>query len=170
MIEITSGNRPTGKIKDTCAMKYFSFVVITAAFAALVLTTGCGKSLQERIDKMKENAQDEQQGNSKSEGSSNQDYTDEWSAFRTESETQINDNAQSIEDLRPKLAAADDKARAELGKQLEALTKTNRELKSKLDDYQDQGKMNWDAFKRDFSRELYDLNTDLNKLKSAVGN
>jgi hypothetical protein len=155
-------------IKDRQTMKINHFTTLTVSLVALILIAGCGDSLQKRFDKMKETAEDEQRGTVKTENGSEQGYTDEWPAFQSDAKAQIADNEKSLKDLQQKLAAADDKTKAAVASQIDALTKKSAALKSKLDGYKDEGKMNWDAFKNDMSRDLRDISASLEKLKSSV--
>jgi hypothetical protein len=89
---------------------------------------------------------------------------DEWSAFRSAAEEQLASNAKSIDDLKLRLAKSDDEVKAKVGSQIEALTAKNSELQKRLDSYRDEGKLNWDAFKRDFSHDLDGLGKTLKDL------
>jgi chromosome segregation ATPase len=145
-------------------MKLVPFTMIIVAIAALVLTAGCGKSLQERIEQAKRNAQDEQLVQKQAQQDEPSDYLDEWQAFRSDAEKQLAANTKSIDSLKLRIAAADDMIKAKVGPQIEALKKKNGELKKKLDGYRDEGKVNWDAFKRDFSHDLDGLDKALKDL------
>ena len=146
-------------------MKLIPCTLIVAGTATLVLTAGCGRSLQETIERAKQDAQGEQQGIQRTESNAQSDYSDEWEAFRTEADRQLAVNAKNLDELQLGISNSDDKVRATVEAQVQALTKKNGELRRQLEGYQDQGKLNWDAFKRDFSHDLDGLKKALKDLK-----
>jgi len=149
-------------------MKHNSFTLVAFGVAALMLTAGCGKSLQQTIDKAKGNAAEEQRAEDQAVQDAQQDYLDEWKAFRSEAETQIAANIKSMDDLKAKAATADEKLRTKVTATLDDLSKKNQALKVKLDGYQDDGKVNWDAFKRDFSKDMEGLDKALKDMDTAA--
>lgn len=149
-------------------MKLITFTIIAAGMAALVLTAGCGKSLQQRIEQAKGNAAEEQRAVEQADQDAQLDYLDEWQAFRSEADKQIAANEKSMNDLKARAAGGDAKLRAKVNTEVEALGRKNAELKKKLKAYQDEGKVNWDAFKRDFSNDLDGLGKALKDLDAAA--
>ena len=145
-------------------MKFMTFTVIATGISVLVLTAGCGKTLQERIKQAEGSAPEEKRTLEQSEQDAQLEYLDEWSAFRSAAEEQLASNAKSIDDLKLRLAKSDDEVKAKVGSQIEALTAKNSELQKRLDSYRDEGKLNWDAFKRDFSHDLDGLGKTLKDL------
>jgi outer membrane murein-binding lipoprotein Lpp len=137
-------------------------LLIIAIAAGFLLLTGCKGSLTERIDRAKQAAQDEQRGIGQSEANADGDYRDERPVFRHDAEEHLASNAQRLNGLRARVTNSND----EVITQLEAVTKINTDLKTKRDAYHDQGKVNWDAFKRDFSHDLDGLSKVLRNLKA----
>ena len=144
-------------------MKLFNYALIAAGLSVLVLTAGCKRSLKQTLQQAESDANAEQQAAEQAERDILWDYPDEWQAFRSGAEAQIAANSKRIDNLQTR-AAGDNKLRAEVGVPLEKLTQMNQELKLRLDRYKDDGKLNWDAFKRDFSNDLAALDKDLKNL------
>ncbi len=144
-------------------MKPGTLTLIAVSVATLILIAGCGQSLQERVEKAKGDAWEEQHATKQAEEDAQQGYRDEWEDFRDAAEAQLSTNAKRLHDITLKIAASDDTVKARIGAQNEALTKLNAELRVRLAGYKDVGKVNWDEFKRDFSH-------DLDALSKAVKN
>jgi hypothetical protein len=144
-----------------------TFASIVALTVSLVAVTGCDKSFKQV---MKENGQVQTQAQIKHQAAEDAlvEYQDEWQAFRIESDKQIAANVKSMDDLKARVAAADAKSGTRLSATLETLSGTNTALLEKLDGYQDDGKLSWDMFRRDFSRDLAGLDRDLTDLKTAI--
>ncbi|HEY3295296.1 MAG TPA: hypothetical protein VGL38_07645 [bacterium] len=149
-------------------MKHTLLAVIAAGLAVLILTAGCNKSLKQTIERAKGNAAEEQRAEERAVQDSESDYMDEWQAFRGNAEKQIAANAVTIDELKAKAAGADEKVRAKFSATVDVLVQKNKELKGKLDAYQDEGKINWDAFKRDFSHDLESLGQSLKDLDATA--
>jgi hypothetical protein len=145
-------------------MKLIPLTIIAAGIAALLLTAGCGKSLQQRIDQAKGSVAEEQRAVERAHDDAESEYLDEWQTFRGEAEKQIAANAKTMDDLKAKMATANDQLKSKVASDMVSLEKKNAELKKKLDSYKDEGKVNWDAFKRDFSQDLEGLSKSLNDL------
>jgi hypothetical protein len=157
--------------RESFRMRPMVFAIIAAGVATLVLTAGCGKSLQQRIEEAKGSASEEQQAGEageKAEQAAREDYLDEWQDFRGAAENQIAANTKTMDSLKGKAAAyADDKLRNGVSATLEELAKKNKELNQRLQGYKDEGKLSWDAFKRDFSHDLNGLDKTLRDLGAA---
>jgi hypothetical protein len=150
-------------------MKPTTCAVMAVGFAALILTMGCGKSLQQKIEEAKGNAAEEQQAVDKSVHDAQADYLDEWQDFRAEAEKQLAANTATMSGLKTKAAAiSDEKLRNGANASLEELSRKSKDLTDKLKGYKDEGKVNWDAFKRDFSQDLAGVSKSLKDMDAAT--
>jgi hypothetical protein len=153
-------NRHHRKLAGICA----------AGVVVFALICGCKESIQQRVDDAKSGAQKEQASIDRKEREAQFDYLDEWTDFRVEAEKQVLVNANSIDALRTKIAAASSGPNAKQDSTtLEALALTNRSLLAKLDQYKDEGKVGWDVFKRDFSVESTNLQRTLKQIAMLYG-
>jgi hypothetical protein len=127
-------------------------------FLMLSIGAGCGKSLQQRIEQAKGmSVGEEMRAEEKAEQDAQNEYLDEWQSFRSGAVKQIAANEKSLEDLSAQSAATGGK----LDATLTGLQQKNDDLKKRLQGYQDEGKVGWDAFKRDFSHDLDGLDKAL---------
>ncbi len=134
----------------TCKAVSLAVLLVLAS----IMAAGCGKSLQQRIDQAKGSMADQDvKAEEKAEQEAQNDYLDEWQAFRGEAEKQVAANDKDLEHLKAKSAAAGGKE----GAAITDLQQKNDKLKGQLQGYRDEGKVGWDAFKRDFTHEMDSL-------------
>ena len=81
----------------------------------------------------------------------------EWQAYRTEQEARIAANDLIIADYKAKMTNSKGKLLAAYDKKVEELELKNKELKTKLDNYTDEGKDSWEKFKSEFNRDISEL-------------
>jgi hypothetical protein len=144
--------------KESDQMRIPIVISIAVAISMIALTSGCSKSIQQTIEKAKGSAQEEQRVKVQAEEDAQLDYLDEWAAFRSEAEQQIIANAKNIDSLKTAITAAGGKMQTVT---LDELTRKNQALLKKLDGYQDEGKVNWDAFKNEFAHDQKQLDMTL---------
>jgi hypothetical protein len=147
-------------------MKFKLFAIMAFGLTLVVLLAGCGKSLQEKIEQAKGNEQDERRALKQAEEDAQVEYQDEWQEFRVDAMKQIEENSGQLDELTKKAAAADEKTGTALIAQVDALSKTNHDLQDRLNGYKDDGKLNWDAFKRDFTNDIEGLRKTLKGLST----
>jgi chromosome segregation ATPase len=140
-------------------------MVFAALFAGLLLTAGCGKSLQERIEAAKGNAHEEQQAIKQAEEDAQGEYRDELDDFRADAEKQLASQRRDLDELKQKIGSEDLPGIRKLTSQMDLLREKNQDLQSKLDGYKDDGKVNWDAFKRDMTNDLSRIDKTLAEMK-----
>ncbi|MBK5285821.1 MAG: hypothetical protein JJE25_10505 [Bacteroidia bacterium] len=83
-----------------------------------------------------------------------QDSLSDFQKFKKESNEEINNNENRIASLRADLKNEKHEARERDEKKIDALERSNRDLKKKLDDYKDNGKSDWREFKTEFKYDL----------------
>lgn len=84
--------------------------------------------------------------------------------FKNESNKKIVNNEKIISDIKMQIAKAEKTTKTEYEKLAAGLEKKNREMKKKLNKVNEKGKEKWQVFKRDFNRDLDDLNKSIDDL------
>ncbi len=85
--------------------------------------------------------------------------------FRSKSDRKISENEKIISDFKAKIANAEKVTRARYEKLAVDLEQKNKEMKKKLDEFNEEGKVKWQSFKREFNRDMDRLEKSLEKLK-----
>jgi hypothetical protein len=144
-----------------------TFTTIVALSVTLIVLTGCDKSFKQ-VMRETDRGQTQMEVQHKAAEDALVEYQEEWQAFRVESEKQILANAKIMDDLKARITVADAKSGVRLGASLETMSGKNTALLEKLNGYEDDGKLSWEMFRRDFSRDLAALDKDLADLKTAI--
>ncbi|MBK7336847.1 MAG: hypothetical protein IPJ00_12050 [Saprospirales bacterium] len=82
--------------------------------------------------------------------------TEEWQAFRNETEARIKVNEARIAELKVKMKKSGKSMDALYADKINALEQKNKDLKTRMDNYE-QNKTEWQAFKREFNRDMDEL-------------
>jgi hypothetical protein len=83
-----------------------------------------------------------------------QDSIAEYHQFRTESLAQIEENKNTIENLRAAKVAREKVATEVYDEKVKALETKNKALKESVVNYRADGNTNWVAFKREFNKQM----------------
>ena len=121
--------------------KMFAFAVIGCMTG--IFLTGCDKTAEQKVEGAKQELKE-----------AKADYTAEWQNFKTESEAQIKVNEDRIDTLKTKIEKAGTKSKAKYKKAVAELELKNRDLKKKLEEYNDEGESKWQEFKSNFNRDM----------------
>jgi hypothetical protein len=125
----------------------------------LVMFAGCNNKADKALDDAKANIAEA--GQDAKEAAANSEAAETWQQYKDESNARIAANDKIIADYKANMIGTNGKLKAAYNKQIEALEKTNKELKTKLNTYKDDGKESWDKFKTEFE-------SDMDKLGSAL--
>ena len=115
-----------------------------------ILSAGCGKTSEQKIDIVKENARDAQ----RSWHEVQHEYSSDWQTFERESDQAIDANEKRIEAFKEKMDKAGFKVRAKYSKDIAALEQKNHDMRKKLKKYQDEGPIKWEEFKTNFNHDM----------------
>ncbi len=124
-------------------MKNNVFTLAVIGFMAGIILAGCGKPSEKKVEKATQDLKKVKA-----------EYLAEWQQFKREAEQKIEANEKTIDQLKEKMKAAGPKLEAQYNKEVAELEQKNRDLKSKLADYKDEGKDKWEAFKQEVSSDL----------------
>ena len=124
----------------------FALSVLTAG----ALFVGCEKSSDQKVadakDKVAEVKQDLKEART--------EYRAEWATFKKESEAAIEANEKRIDAFKAKMEKGTPAMKTKYGKDVAALEQKNRDLKAKLEAYEDGGESNWEEFKTNFKHDM----------------
>lgn len=95
-------------------------------------------------------------------------YQDDWrkerDQFRTDVNKRIDKNKKDIQSLKDEGKNKKEPGRKKYDDAIANLEKKNDRLRSKLADYKDDSKDNWQSFKREFNHDMDELGTAINDL------
>jgi len=129
-------------------IRLFTFVV--TGFVAGTLFTGCGRTSEQQVDKGREKVQEAKQQLK----DTRTEYLAEWQTFKRKSEQTIEANEKRIDAFKEKMEMAGLKVKAKYSKEVTALEQKNRDLKTKLEQYKDEGQSRWEEFKTNFEHDM----------------
>lgn len=141
-------------------MKY-SIPMLAVAMLLMVFAifSGC-ESSEKKVDV----AQDEVTKAKEDLDAANAEYLADVEAYRKEKADLIAANDSSIVALKLKIANEKKDVKADYEKKITELEQKNKDLKVKMDDYNDEGKEKWESFKREFSHDMDELGNALKDL------
>jgi len=146
-------------------MKNKIFAIAAAGFVAGMLSAGCGKTAEQKIEVVKENAKDAQRSWQEAQA----EYSSDWQTFERKSDEDIEVNEKRIDAFKKEMEKAGSKVSAKYSKDVTALEQKNRDMKKKLKEYKDEGPVKWEEFKTNFKHDMDGLEktmTDLFKDKA----
>ncbi len=91
---------------------------------------------------------------------------EEWEAFRTEAELQIDKNEVQIAELKAAMNAPGMTPDYEYEKKINTLEASNQDLESRMENYENDQGRDWDTFKREFNDDMNSLGQAFKSLVS----
>lgn len=82
---------------------------------------------------------------------------EEWEAFRTEAELQIDQNEVQIAELKAAMNAPGATPDYEYEKKINTLEASNQDLEARMENYENDPGRDWDTFKREFNDDMNSL-------------
>jgi exonuclease VII large subunit len=126
----------------------FAFAVI--GFMAGTLSAGCGKTSEQKVEIVKENARDAEHAWKDAQT----EYSSDWQTFLRESDQAIDANEKRIDAFKEGMEKAGSKVSAKYSRNVAALEQKNRDMKKKLKEYKDEGPIKWEEFKTNFKHDM----------------
>ena len=127
------------------------------ALAACSLITGAILTSCNTPSQKVENAQENVAIANKDLDQANKEYLADIANYRTETANRIAANDASIKELNAKIAQDKRTAKADYKKKIAELEQKNRDMKIKMENYKEEGKEKWMAFKAEFSHDMDEL-------------
>lgn len=131
--------------------------ITLCSLTLLLLTSNCSSPSQD-VKNSKEDISNAQEALIKAEN----EVAAEIISFKNKSQQQINDNEVNIAQLKAKIKSNSKSVKDDFRDQLEILEQKNTAMKTRISEYKDNGKENWQAFKTGFSNDMDQLSQSLN--------
>lgn len=142
--------------------KYILKSILVTAIASLMLV-GCNNSPKEKEVEL-EDAQEDVIDAKVALQQSKLDSINDYNTFKKSIELKIDENQKQINEIAIKVDRSNDKNRAANVKELAKLEEKNQELKTKLNEYNQQGTAEkWELFK-------VEVNNDIDELGKSISN
>jgi hypothetical protein len=135
--------------------------LLLSFFLTTILLISCA-SPSEKVENAKEDVVD---ANNKLD-TAIKNYQADINAYKIETASKIAANELAIKNFNSKIENEKKELRASYLSKIEVLEKKNRDLKNKLDNYQDDGNDKWRTFKAEFGKEMDDLGKSIKDLAS----
>ncbi|WP_269241837.1 hypothetical protein [Flavobacterium limnophilum] len=142
-------------------------IFFTLAIAVVTVLVSCKPSTkeqnasQDKVQDAKENVQDAKDSLAVAKKEAN---AEEWSAFKSQTDSVINYNEARIAELKLKMKntgkTMDDKYEKNIG----ALEQKNKDLKIKMETYKNDANADWQSFKREFNHDMGEIGQSLKDL------
>jgi cell shape-determining protein MreC len=134
----------------------FAVLMLLVVFA---IFSGC-ESSSKKVD----NAQNDVTKANEALDEANAEYLADIEVYRKEKTDLIAFNDSSIVALKSKIAKEKKEVKADYEKKIAELEQKNRDLKTKMGEYKDEGKERWESFKREFNHDMEELGIALKDL------
>ncbi len=132
---------------------------VLAICLIFVIFTGCSKSKKDDVIDAKAKVYEAELA--VEEAKTKADAEAAWNEFKTEAEAKISENEKIIEVYNAKMITAKGKYEAKYDKKIVDLEQKNKDLKSKIINYKEDGKDKWEEFKTEFNHDMGELSTAL---------
>lgn len=131
------------------SLKILSLFVVLGFF---LLHTSCDNAAQ-KVTKAEENVVDAE----KDLQTAQDEYIADIANYRLVSAERIAANDKSIADFNARIEKEKKSVSADYRAKIKELEQKNTDMKKKMDDYKEDGKDNWEAFKAEFGRDMDNL-------------
>ncbi|MDD4309761.1 MAG: hypothetical protein PHO32_05230 [Candidatus Cloacimonetes bacterium] len=125
----------------------------------LIMLSGCNKKADQKVDDAQENMVEAEQD--LKEATAESEAVKTWQEYKDQANARMAANDKIIADYKADMVGTNGKLKAAYNKEIESLEKSNKELRSKLNNFKDDGKNSWEKFKAE-------LDGDMDKLGSAL--
>ena len=143
--------------------KYILKLVVLMSFMSLLLVS-CNNSPKAKEGEL-ENAQEDVVDAEAALQQSKLDSVSDYNTFKASIELKLVENQRQIDELKATIIDSKDSNKLMYSKQLVKLEEKNEELKTKLQDYDQQGTSEkWELFKVEFNKDMDDLGKSISNI------
>lgn len=149
-------------------MKKTILTIAITMFVVGTMLTACQSSAK-KVENAEDKLQDSKDNVVKAQQNLNearQDSITEYLEFKKISRERIRAHEKSIADFKTRIANDEKEVKANYEKKLAELEKRNTDMIKRLDDYNAEGKENWNLFKKQFNNDLEELGESLKNLNN----
>jgi len=141
--------------------KVIFMLAVIATCTTGVIFTGCQTSDQ-KVDEAKTKVQDAKDDLKEVQQDASEEALkaatdEEWRIFKSESDTKIKANEAYMTALKDKMKTSGKKMDATYQKNIDLLEQRNKDMRNRIDAYDNNSKSNWAAFKREFNHDMDEL-------------
>ncbi|MBK9478737.1 MAG: peptidase M23 [Bacteroidetes bacterium] len=133
-------------------MKISILSVTAASIISFVVLTSCS-SPEKKVDTAQENVTNAQAELAKA----NEEYLADVENYRKETAEKIEQNEKDLAAFKLKISNEKKDAKAAYTKRIAELDEKNKGLKQKMNEYKEDGKDNWNAFKSEFNHDMEEM-------------
>jgi len=131
-------------------------ITVIVLMVVLIMSTGCNSS-SKKIENAKENVQNANENVIDANQELNQALNDSIQDFKKIAEDQITANEKSLALYKARIVKENKKNKADYEKEWAKLVEQNKELKTRLKDYKQESKGNWEEFKTEYNHDMNEL-------------
>lgn len=144
-------------------MKKIIFSIAGAALVAATILSGC-QSSAEKVENARENLQTANADLVEAKIDLNQALQDSIQDFRTSTEQKMTHYDTRIAELKTKTAIQNKENKVVYEKTLAELELKNKQLKTRLQEYKEDGNDKWTSFKKEFKHDMEELGKSIKDL------
>lgn len=133
----------------------FTFIAVVSS----LMYTSC-KSSSEKVENAEEKVTEAEQNLNDAQ----QEYQADLDNYRMQTASTIETNNRNIAEFNARIENEKNEVRAEYRTKIAELEAKNNEMKQKLDNYQSEGKDQWESFKNEFNRDMDQLGRSISDL------
>ena len=137
-------------------MRKTTFTMAIIGSMALTMFTAC-QSSSKKVENAKENVLEAKENVVEAKQELNQALKDSIKDFRKKSEDQLIANEKSLALYKEKIAREKKENRANYEKEWAQLVQKNKDMKVRLENYNEETEGNWEVFKSEFNRDMDEL-------------
>ena len=139
-------------------------VLTVVAFISVNIYSGCESTPEKRVESAEQDLHEARKEIKEAVKDARTAYRDEWHTFQFDTEAKLRDNEYRINELKRQMVKAPVKSKMKFDKEIEAVEQRNENLKQKLADYKDEGKEEWEDFKKEFAIEVEGIQKSLSNV------
>lgn len=147
-------------------MKKIIYVFAISAFFTSAMILGCN-SPAKKVENAKMDVAEANNEVAKANNDldkANADYLADVANYKKETADKLAANELSIKEFDARIASQKKDAKVAYKQKVALIEKKNTDLKKKMDEYKEEGKDKWDAFKIEFSHDMDELGKAMNDL------
>ncbi|MFV5687925.1 hypothetical protein ACM55M_04805 [Flavobacterium sp. ZT3R25] len=141
-------------------MKKTIYILALTTFIAGTLLIGCQTSTKKEAaakDKVADAREDVQDAKEELMNARKEATTEEWKAFKDQTNATINENEIRIADLKAKMKKTENSIDAMYAKKVNELEQKNKDIKAKVETYKNDRNSDWESFKREYNHDMNEL-------------
>jgi predicted RNase H-like HicB family nuclease len=149
--------------KNRHTMKKTFLTVVVTGFMIGTMLTGCQTS-NKNVEKARDNMEEAKDKVTEAKNDINQALKESIQQFKKESQERISNNEKIIAEFKGKMEKRGKVTKANYEKKVAELEQNNREMKMRLDKFEDNEQDKWDSFKSEFNHDMDELGKALKDL------